>query len=161
MAFVDDDEVKKLKWNLAVIDDRHRLFGLHHLRRVDLLHGFIQLLVLQQRVHTLDGADADLAVLGNEGGFQPLHVVQLRKFTVVVTRHVGHKFLLGLFTEIPGVHQEQDPFGVSVLQQTIDRCDGGVCLAGPGRHLDEGPRAVVPQRLFEPFNRCDLARPEA
>ena len=78
VAFVDDDEVEELGRNPAVIDDRHRFSGLHHLRRVGLLGGFIHLLFLQERVHALDGAYANLAVPGDEGRFQPLDVVQAR-----------------------------------------------------------------------------------
>ena len=116
VAFVDD-EVEELGRNLRVIDDRHRLSGLYHqLRRVGLLGGFVHLPVPQQRVHALDGAHADLAVLGDEGQSEALDVVKLGEFAVVVAGHVGHEFLLGLFAQIPGIHQEEDAPGVGVLE---------------------------------------------
>ena len=97
MAFVDDDEVEEFRWNLAVIDNRHRLFRLDQFCRVDLLGGLTHLLVFQERVHALDGADADLAILGYKGRFEPLDVVEFSEFPVIVIRHIGHEFLLGLF----------------------------------------------------------------
>ena len=75
VAFVDDDEVEELGRNVRVVDDRHGLSGLHHLRRVALLGGLVHLLVPQQRVHALDGADADLAVPGDVGRLEALDVV--------------------------------------------------------------------------------------
>ena len=78
VTFVDDDEVEELGRNLRVIDDRLRLSDLHHLRRVDFLGGFVHILAPQQRVHALDGADADLAVLGDERRLEALDAVQAR-----------------------------------------------------------------------------------
>ena len=75
VAFVDDDEVKELRWNPVVITDRHWLFKLNPLRRIDLLGGFIQILALQNRIHSLDGADTDLTVLCNVGRLEALDVV--------------------------------------------------------------------------------------
>ncbi len=161
VAFVDDDEVEEFRWNLAVIDNRHRLFRLNHFRRVDLLGGFIHLPVLQERVHALDGTDADLAVPGDEGRFQPLDVVEFREFPVVVIGHIGHEFLLGLFAEVLGVYEKEDAPGVSVFEQPVDRSDGSIGLAGAGRHLNERARAVILEGCLKLLNGIDLARPEA
>ena len=67
--------------------------------------GFVEFLVLQQGVEALDGGDADVGALVDEAAFQALHRVQLRKLAVIVDRHVGHHFLLGLFAEVFGVDQ--------------------------------------------------------
>ena len=161
VTFVDDDEVEKLGWDLVVIDNRHRFFGLNHFRRVDFFDGFVQLLVLQERIHALDGADADLAVLGDEGRFEALDVVKLGELAVVVTGHVGHEFLLGLFAQILGVYEKEDPLDVSVFEQPVDRGNGGVGLARASGHLNEGARAVLFEGCFELLNGVDLARSQS
>ena len=63
VAFVDDDEVEELRWNPAVVDDRHRFLWLYQLGGIDIFRIFVHLPALEQRVHPLDGADADLAVV--------------------------------------------------------------------------------------------------
>ena len=66
VAFVNDDEIKELRRNLVVVDDRYRLPGLRQLRWVYLFRGFVHLLALQERIHALDGANADLTIPGND-----------------------------------------------------------------------------------------------
>ena len=90
MAFVDDDEIEKLGRNLAVVDNRHGLFGLDQFCRVGILGVRIHLLTLQVRVHTLDGTDADLTILGDEGRCKSLDCVEFGELAVVVTGQVGH-----------------------------------------------------------------------
>ena len=116
MAFVNDDEVEKLGCDLTIIDNRHRFFGLNHFRRINLFGGFVQLLALQERIHALDSADADLAVLGDVRRFEPLDVVEFGEFSVVVAGHVSHEFLLGLFAQMLGIYQKEDALGVSVFE---------------------------------------------
>ena len=106
MALVDDDEVEELGRQSGTVDHRRRLSRLHQLGRVDLLGRGVHLLALEDRVHALDGADADLAVAGHERRGEPLHVIQLDEFPVVVARHVGHELLLRLLAQVAGVHQE-------------------------------------------------------
>ncbi len=72
-----------------------------------------------------EAPDADLTVFGDEGRFEALDVVELGELAVVVTGHIGHEFLLGLFTQIPGVYEKQDAIGVSVFEQPVDRRDSG------------------------------------
>ena len=116
MAFVNDDEVKELRRNLLVIDDRNRLSGLRQLRRIYLFRGFVHLLALEKRIHALDGANADLTVPGDEGRFETLDVVEFGEFSVVVIGYVRHEFLLGLFTQMLGVYQKENPLGVCVFE---------------------------------------------
>ena len=78
-------------------------------------------------------------------------------FPVVVARHVGHELLVRLLAQVPGVDQKQDALGVGVLEEAVDRGDGGVGLAGAGRHLHEGPRVVPLERGFEAFDGDNLA----
>ena len=160
MAFVDDDEVEELGRDFLAIGDLHRILGLHDFRWINLLGSFVQLLALQDRVHPLDGADADLAVVGDVRRFKALDIVKLGKLAVVVRRHVGHKLLFGLFTEVLGVYKEEDSFGVCVFEQPVNRGNGRVGFAGPCSHLNEGTWLVFFEGLLEVHNGVDLARPE-
>ncbi len=123
--------------------------GLHQLVRVDLLGSGIQFNPLEDGIQALDGADADLAIAGYEGIFQPLHGVKLGELAVIVERGVGHHFLLGLFAQVAGVDQEQDAFALGEFQQAIDGGDGSVGLACAGGHLDQRARAVGLERFFQ------------
>ena len=154
-------KVEELGRNLVVIDNRHRFFACNHFRRIDLFDGFVQLLALQERIHALDGADADLAVFGDIRRFEPLDVVEFGEFTVVVTGHVGHKFLLGLFAQMLGIYEKEDALGVSVSEQPVDRGDGGVGLARASGHLNEGAWTVIFEGYFELLDGVDLARSQS
>ena len=103
----------------------------------------------------------DLAILGYKGRFEPLDVVEFSEFPVIVIRHIGHEFLLGLFAEILGVYEKENALGVSVFEQPVDRSDGGIGLAGAGRHLNEGAWVVILEGCLQLFDGADLARPEA
>ena len=129
MALVDDDEVEELGRQSGTVDHRRRLSRLHQLRRVDLLGRGVHLLALEDRVHALDGADADLAVAGHERRGEPLHVVQLDELPVVVARYVGHELLLRLLAEVAGVDEEENALGVGVLEEAVDRGNRRVGLA--------------------------------
>ena len=77
MAFIDNDAVEKLRGNLFVIDD---LFcglcvGSGLLEEGFFLCGFIHFLTLQDGVHPLNGADADLDVIGDIGAVQAANAV--------------------------------------------------------------------------------------
>ena len=91
--------------------------------------------------------DADVGALVDEAAFEPLHGVKLGEFAVIVDRHVGHHFLLGLLAEVSGIDQEEDALGVGVLEQAVDAGDGGVGLAGAGGHLDRGRAAGLRGRI--------------
>ena len=160
VAFVDDDEIEELRRNLAVVDNRHGLPGLNEFRRIDLLGGVIHLLALQERVHALDGADANLAIPGDEGRGEALDVVKLGELVVVVAGHVGHEFLLGLFAQVPGVHEKKNALGVGVFEQPVDRGDGRVGLARAGGHLNQGTRAVLLEGCLQLLDGRDLAGPQ-
>lgn len=76
MAFIDDDEVKKFDGDVRVVDDGQRLFRQHHLRRADFFGCLVEFLIFQKRIHSLNSADANLAVFCDEGSFQALNVIQ-------------------------------------------------------------------------------------
>ena len=101
MAFIDDDAVEKLRGNLFVIDD---LFcglcvGSGLLEEGFFLCGFIHFLTLQDGVHPLNGADADLDVIGDIGAVQAANTVKLGKGAVVVIRRIGKEFPLRLLAQ--------------------------------------------------------------
>ena len=117
MTLVDDDEIEELGWNLAAIDHRHRFLGPNlQLCGIDLFGSLVQLLALQERIHALDGADADLAIPADKGRLEALNTVKLGELAVVVAGHVGHERLFGLFAQIPCVHEKQDALGVGMFE---------------------------------------------
>ncbi len=63
---------------------------------------------------------------------------------------------LGLFAEVAAVHQEEHAPRAGVLDEAVDRGDGEDRLARPGGHLDEGPGAVVLERVLQFANGLDL-----
>ena len=66
VAFVDEDEVEEFGRDFGVVGDGGRGFGLGEFGRVDFFGGFVEFLVLQQRVEALDGRDADVGALVDE-----------------------------------------------------------------------------------------------
>ena len=158
VAFVDDDEVE--------LFDRHLRVVLHHARLRNRLPDFVERDVFagvrklgagQDRIHALDGADADLRMRIEAAGAEPLHVVQLGELAAVVGRRVGHEFLMRLLAEVAGVDEKQDAPGAAELEQAVDGGDRGEGLAGAGGHVDEGARLVLRQRLLQPGDGADLA----
>jgi hypothetical protein len=55
VAFVDEDEIEEFGRDLGVVGDGRRGFRLDQFGRVDFFGGFVEFLVLQQRVEALDG----------------------------------------------------------------------------------------------------------
>ena len=157
VALVDEDEVEELRRNRGVVYHRQRRLARRQLSRVDLLGRRVHPLALEQRIQALDGADAHVAVRGGEGGGEALDVVELGEVAVVVGGNVGHELLFGLLAEVPGVDQKQDAPGVGVLEQAVDRGDGGVGLAGAGGHPDQRARMVGLERCFEAGDGIELA----
>ena len=101
MAFIDNDAVEKFRGVLFVIDD---LFcglcvGSGLLEEGFFLCGFIHFLTLQDGVHPLNGADADLDVIGDIGAVQAANTVKLGKGAVVVIRRIGKEFPLRLLAQ--------------------------------------------------------------
>lgn len=84
MAFIDDDAVEELRGILAVIDDlfcRLRV-GPALLEEGFFLGGFVDLFTLQDGIHALNGADADLDIVRNIRAVQAAHAVMLGKGAV-------------------------------------------------------------------------------
>ena len=150
VALIDDDEVEEFGRHTVAVDDGERLFRLGELfGRAALLGGLVERLVLEDRVEALDGADADLTVGGDVGGFQALDGVELGKLPVIVRGSVGHELLLGLLAEIFRVDEEEDALGLGVFEETVDGGDGREGLARARGHLDEGPRAGLTEGGLE------------
>ena len=62
---------------------------------------------------------------------------------------------------VAAVHQEEHPAGAAVLDQAVDRRDGGDRLAGTGGQLDQGPRPVALERVLPVGDGLDLIGVEA
>ena len=77
MAFINDNAVEKLRGIFLVVDDLFcRLcVGSGLLKEGFFLCGFVHLLALQDGIHALNGADADLDVIGNIGTVQTANAV--------------------------------------------------------------------------------------
>ena len=138
MAFIDDDAVEKLRGIFLVVDDLFRRLrvGPGLLEEGFFLCGFIHFLVLQDGIHPLNGADADLDVIGDIGAVQAANTVKLGKGAVVVIRRIGKEFPLRLFAQRFGVYKEQDALHLAELQQAVCRRDRRKGLACAGCHLD-------------------------
>ena len=101
MAFIDNDAVEKFRGIFLVVDDLFRRLrvGPGLLKEGFFLCGFIHFLTLQDGVHPLNGADADLDVIGDIGAVQAANTVKLGKEAVVVIRRIGKEFPLRLLTQ--------------------------------------------------------------
>ena len=75
------------------------VFGSGLLEEGFFLCGFIHFLTLQDGVHPLNGADADLDVIGDIGAVQAANTVKLGKGAVVVIRRIGKEFPLRLLAQ--------------------------------------------------------------
>ena len=162
VAFVDDDEIEEFDGEFRVVNHGQGLaLAPIDLAGVDFFGPFVQLFAFQDGIEALDRADADLAVGGDVARFQALDVVEFGEFAVVVVGQVGHELLFGLFAQVPGVHQEENPLGIGELQEPVDGGDGGEGLARTGRHLDEGAGFVGLEGEFQVVRGVDLAIAQA
>ena len=77
VALVHDDTVEKLRRIFCVIYNLFsRLFvGGFQLRKIDFLCALVQFLTAQDRIHTLNGADADLHITRDIGAFETANAV--------------------------------------------------------------------------------------
>ena len=130
VTLIDEDEVKELYGHLGVVGYRYRLFRPGELFGwIEFLKGFIQLFILENGVHALNGADTNLGILGHTGALEALHGIEFGELAIVVAGREGEHFLLGLFAEVFGVHQKQYPLAPGVLENPVHCRDGGVGLA--------------------------------
>ena len=158
VAFIDDDEVEGFHRYCRVV--AHELFlldGLLEFVERQVFGGIVDGLAGEDRIHALDGADADLRMRVDAGRRQPLHVVKLGELAGIVGRRIGHEFLMRLLAEVAGIDQKQDALGAAELEQAINRCDGGEGLACAGGHVDQGAGSVLGQGLFQSGDSADLA----
>ena len=77
VALVHDDTVEKLRRIFCVIYNLFsRLFiGGFQLGKIDFLGAFVQFLSAQNRIHTLNGADADLHITRDIRAFETANAV--------------------------------------------------------------------------------------
>ena len=150
VTLIDKDEVEELYRHLGVIGYGYRLFRFGELFcRIALFQGFIQLFILEDGVHTLNGADADLGVLRHIRTFESLHCIEFGELAVVVTRRKGEHLLFRLFTQVLGVHQKQYPLALGVFENPVHGRDGGIGLTGTGSHLYQGSGFIQFEGVFQ------------
>ena len=160
MAFIDHDEIKKFGRDFFIVFNFPGPPHLHVFMGIDLLCCFIEFFPLEDGIHSLDGADANLAVRRDIFRVQPPDVIKFRKFTVVVTGRIPHELLFGLLPQVFRIDQKQDAFGIRKFEQTVNRGDGGEGFPAAGRHLDQRTGSVFPEGFFKVCNRSDLAIPQ-
>ena len=87
--------------------------------------------------------------------------VEFGELAVVVGRGEGEELLLGLLAEVARVDEEEDAADAGVLEQAVDRRDGGERFSRAGGHLDEGAGAGILKGDIEIGDRLDLAVAQA
>lgn len=110
----------------------------------------------QRPLTPLDRRDANLGGGVDRVAFQKLDGVFLRELVTAGGADELLELVQRLFAEVGAVDEEQDSFGIGVLDQAVAKIDGGVGLAAAGRHLDQGARPVARQRRFEVLDAIDL-----
>jgi hypothetical protein len=131
-------------------------------KRVAVIEGnifgrFIDGLAGQNRIHALDGADANLRMGIDVAAGQALHVVQLRELTAVIRWRIRHELLVRLLAQVARINQKQDALRATELEQTIYGRDGCKCFARTRGHVNQCARTILGQRFFHAGDGRDLA----
>ena len=163
MTFIDDNAVEKLRRVFVVIYNR---FGLLVVRSAlfkggRFLKGFVHFFPLENGIHALNCADADLDVLRNVRTVKTLYAVNLGERAAVVVGLIGEKFLLRLLAQGFCIDQKENPLHLAEFQKPIRRRDCRKRFACAGRHLHQRFRTVVRKRFIEILNRRYLAFSES
>ena len=90
-----------------------------------------------------------------------MNVIKLGKLPIIIVRLKVHELLLRLFSQIFGIHQKQDAFGIGMLEQAINKGGSGKGFSCTRCHLNQGAGAVLFKRIFQIFNGNDLSRSES
>ena len=161
MAFIDDDVVEGFYGYFGVVDDFLLFSGnLWDFVRREVIGTFVDGVIGEERIHSLDGADAYIGGWVDGGSAETLNVIEFGELTGIVGGRVGHQFLVRLFAQVSGVHQEQDAARPSELEQAIHGGDGGEGLARPRSHVDKRSRFLLFQGFFQAIDGFDLALPQ-
>ncbi len=160
MALVDDDEVERLNGDAGIVGDEEWFFP--HRAASTLIPGvFLGLLVEfatgELRVESLNRRNGDLANGIDAAGAEHLHIVEVGEAPSVVGGGVVLKLPDGLATEIAPVDEEEDAPGSGVFDEAVGLGDGGVGLAGAGRHLKKGAGTILGEGALEFRDGVDLA----
>lgn len=116
---------------------------------------------LEHRVDALHGGDADPRGAVEGVRLEVLDDVLGGEFALCLRDHEFVELELRLPSQVGAINQEQDAPGVSVLDQPVAEVGRGEGLARAGRHLNQGPRAVLPQRQLGVAHGLRLHTPEA
>ena len=153
VAFVDDDHVERLDRQVLVVVDLDGPFGFVVERGVLVELLVEHLVATQDRIHPLDRGDADLGDRVDVVRAEPLHVVELAELAARSGYVEALELLERLLAEVRPIDQEQDALRPGLGDQPLGDVGGGERLARTGRHLDQGARLVVLERLFEVGDR--------
>ena len=124
-------------------------------------HVFLQGLDIIPRHDALDGADADLNVIGDVRTVQAADTIELCEGTGVVVGRVSQELPLCLFSQGFGIHQEQDASHSAELEQAIRCRDCGEGLARARRHLHQCFGPILSKGSIQVPDRGDLAATES
>ena len=162
VAFIDDHEIEELGRDFSAVNDRKRLAAaLGALGGIFIFGRLIEIAALENGIHALDGAYADLSILGHMARGETGDGVKLGELAVVVRWRVSKKFLLGLLGQVAGVDEKEHAFGTGVFEEAVDRADRGEGFARAGGHLHEGTRFGSAKRRLQLRDGIDLALAES
>ena len=162
MGLVDHDHVEGLDRHCRVVGEEFRLERKGRVEQRAFFERWVQAgLTGEDRVEPLDRRDADAGRgPADRVRAEVLDVVEVGEFPAVIRRGVLLELVEGLPAEVSAVDEEQHAPGVGVADHAVDGGDRGECLAGAGRHLDQGAWPVLPERAFEILDRGPLSGPE-
>ena len=163
MTLVDDNDIKKLRRVLGIVDYFLGSLLIHGGIFIEglALSGFVQFLTPEDRIHPLNCTDAHVHIFRNKRGFQSPNIIQLGERTVIIIGPISQEFTLCLFAQAFGIHQEQHPVHTGMLQQTINGGNGRKSLACASCHLDQCLGLVGCEGLLQIADSSNLTLTES
>ena len=106
----------------------------------------------------MDGGDADARHRVQLVRGQVLDVVEFSELATIVWGDVLLELLECLTAEVSPIDEKKYTAAVGELDEPVDGSNSSNRFAAPGRHLDQGARAVVNQGAFEVLDGDNLRR---
>ena len=119
------------------------------------------LFALEHGEESLNRSDAHLRGRVDRVLSETLDVELFGEFIVRVRALILLVFVKRLLPQIVPVDEKENPLRLRVLDQPVRKRARSAGLAAPGRHLNEGSRAVVGERLFKSLDRVHLDSPKS
>ncbi len=108
----------------------------------------------QDGVEALNSANGDFADFVDVWRGHMLNVVKLGEKAAHLGSLKSVEFVASLFAQVGSIDQKKNPASFGVFDQPIGDDAGRVGFSGPGRHVDEGSRAIVGEGVFESFDQA-------